>query len=310
MSNIGASHGPDAEPLLEQTGFRLSWGAIIAGMLVATALHIVFALVGLAIGMDTWQPGDRLDTLGGRLGVWIIVSGIIALFVGGMVTGRLAGVLTRGDGALHGVVLWSVSTLLAAYLVASGVGTIVGGAFGVMSRTTAAAAGGLSGAVGELGRTAVQQVTSADLDEIRIEVERTLEQTGAPALRPDTLAADAERVGVQTTGGASNQAVASEIMSMISQRSGQIDRQALINVITARTDLNQQEAERLATRLETLSTNAYAQVESAVGDVGERVEGVAGDASDLMASASWWSLLALGLSLVGAVGGTSLKARD
>lgn len=310
MSNIGASHGPDVDPVLERTGFRLSWGAIIAGMLVATALHIVFALIGFAIGMDTWQPGDRVDTMGGRLGIWIIVSGIIALFVGGMVTGRLAGVLTRGDGALHGVVLWSLSTLLAAYLVASGVGTIVGGAFGVVSRTTSAVAGSVSGAVGDLGMAAVQQASSADLGEVQRELERTLEQTGVPALRPDTLASDAERAGQQATTGTDNQALVSEILAMIRNRGGQVDRQAIMNVITARTDLSQQEAEQLATRLETLSSNAYAQATSVAEDVGEAAESAAGSASNALASASWWALLALGLSLVGAVGGTAMKARD
>lgn len=88
----------------------------------------MLGLVGLAIGLDTWEPGDRVDTLGAGLGIWTVVSGIIALFVGGMTTGRLAGVLTRGDGALHGVVLWSLSTILAAWLVTTSVTSLVGGA--------------------------------------------------------------------------------------------------------------------------------------------------------------------------------------
>jgi hypothetical protein len=37
---------------------------------------------------------------------------------------------------------------------------------------------------------------------------------------------------------------------------------------------------------------------------------MAGDASDAVATASWWALLALGLSFGAAVGGTVIKVRE
>ncbi|MBR9990553.1 MAG: hypothetical protein KFH98_12405, partial [Gemmatimonadetes bacterium] len=225
-------------------------------------------------------------------------------------TGRLAGVLTRGDGALHGIVLWSLSTLFAAWLVASGLTTVIGGAFGIVGRTTAAVAGGITSTVGQVGTSAVQQVSGMDMSSVQSEIERTLEQTGNPALRPDTLASDAEAIGQRATGEASNQSVAREIVATITERGGEVDREAIINVITARTDMSRPEAERLATRVETLARDAYAQVSTAVDTIGQRAEEFAGDASDAVAGAAWWALLALGLSLGAAVGGTVMKARD
>ncbi|HSK17801.1 MAG TPA: hypothetical protein VK912_01575 [Longimicrobiales bacterium] len=311
MSEPGIARGPETrDPLVEQTGFRLSWGAIVAGMLVATALHVVMALLGVAIGLDTWEPGERLDTLGGVLGIWVVVSGVVALFVGGLTTGRLAGILTRGDGALHGMVLWSLSTLLAAWLVASGLTTVVGGAFGLVGRTTAAAAGGLTSTLGQAGSAALSGITGMDMAEVQGEVERLLEQTGDPALRPDTLAADIEAVGERATGPANNQDVAREIIATITERGGEVDREAVINVITARTDMSRPEAERVATRVETLVQNAMAQVSTAADTIGRRAEDLAGDASEAVAAASWWALLALGLSFGAAVGGTVIKARE
>lgn len=311
MSEPGMAKGPEGrDPMVEQTGFRLSWGAIVAGMVVATALHVVMALFGMAIGFDTWEPGDRLDTLGGALGIWVVVSGIIALFVGGLTTGRLAGILTRGDGALHGVVLWSLSTVLTAWLVASGLTTVVGGAFGLVERTTVAAAGGIASALGQAGAAAVSGIEGLDMDELQREVERILEQTGDPALQPDTLAADIEAARDRATGSASNRAVAREVIATIMERGGEVDREAVINVITARTDMSRAEAERVATRVETLARDAMAQIRTAADTIQRRVEGLAGDASDAVASASWWALLALGLSFGAAVGGTVVKARD
>ena len=73
MSEPGMARGPEArDPVVEYTGFRLSWGAIVAGMVVATALHLVMALLGLAIGLDVWEPGDRLGRLSGALGIWVV----------------------------------------------------------------------------------------------------------------------------------------------------------------------------------------------------------------------------------------------
>lgn len=311
MSEPGMARGPEARrPLVEQTGFRLSWGAIVAGMLVATALHLVMALLGMAIGFDTWQPGDQLDTVGGALGIWVVVSGIIALFVGGLTTGRLAGILTRGDGALHGVVLWSLSTVLVAWLVASGLTTVVGGTFGLVQRATTAAAGGIASTIGQAGMSAVSGIDGLDMDALQREVEQILEETDDPALQPDTLAEDIEEVGDRATGAASNQAVAQEVIATIIERGGEVDREAVINVITARTDVTRPEAERMATRVETLAQDAMAQVRTAADTIGRRAEELAGDASNAVATASWWALLALGLSFGAAVGGTVVKARD
>lgn len=311
MSDPGRAQGPQERgPLVEHTGFRLSWGAILAGMVVATALHLVMALFGMAIGLDVWEPGDSLQTLGGTLGIWVAVSGVIALFVGGLTTGRLAGILTRGDGALHGVVLWSVSTVLAAWLVSSGLTTVVGGTFGLVERTTAAAAGGIASTLGQAGAAAASGIEGLDIDELQREVEQILEQSDDPALQPDTLAEDIEGVGDQATGPASNQAIAREVIATIAQRGGEVDRDAVINVITSRTDMSRPEAERVATRVETLARDAMAQVRTAADTIGRRAEELAGEGSDAVAAASWWALLALGLSLGAAVGGTVVKARE
>jgi hypothetical protein len=132
-------------PLIEHTGFRLSWGAIFAGLIVALVLQVVLSVLGIAIGLTVWEPGDPAAGLGIGAGIWMAVAVLLSLFAGGIVTGRLAGVLTPGDGALHGAVMWGLSVLLTLWLTAAGVSMILGGAFQLVG--TAAGAG--AGLVGE-----------------------------------------------------------------------------------------------------------------------------------------------------------------
>jgi hypothetical protein len=127
-----------------RTGFRLSWGAVFAGLVVATALQIVLTILGTAVGLAAWDPGQSARGLGIGAGIWAILSILISLFLGGLATNRFAGLLRRQDGALHGVLLWGLSTILTLWLLVSGVSAVAGGAFrmvgGALGATTSAAA--------------------------------------------------------------------------------------------------------------------------------------------------------------------------
>jgi hypothetical protein len=129
--------GPDS-PGREWTGFRLSWGAIFAGLVVAMVVQVFLGLLGIGIGLAWWDPGDSAQALGIGAGIWAAVTMIAALFAGGATTGRLAGLLTPEDGALHGVLVWGLSLIATLFLVTTGVGTVVGGAFQVAQSPVAA----------------------------------------------------------------------------------------------------------------------------------------------------------------------------
>ncbi len=157
------------------TGWRLSWGAIFAGLVVALVVQVIFALFGVAFGVGVIGTETDPRTVGIGAMVWMLLTAILALFAGGMTTGRLAGVLRRKDAALHGIVLGGLSTLLALWMVIGGLGTIVGGAFGVLERTAVTAA---QPQPGEDIVTAVERQARALEEQLAVDPDTVVERAG------------------------------------------------------------------------------------------------------------------------------------
>ena len=296
----------------ERTGFRLSWGAIFAGFVVATALQMVFSTLGAAIGLTAFDPGqgDSARALGMGVIIWFAITAIVSMYVGGLTTGRMAGILTRGDGMVHGVVMWSLSLLLALYMASVGMGRVLGGAVDLVTRATAATAGAAVSTVGQLGGAALGQAGSIDPATLQQEIERALEQTGNPALSPDTLQSAAQGVGQSSAGSATNQHVAQEISQQVQSTAGEVSRDDLTNVIAARTGMSRPEAERAADRVQTAIGNARQQVSEVAGDVQQQVGQTAEEAANATSKALWGALLLMGLSVAAAAFGAASTARD
>jgi hypothetical protein len=116
---------------------RVSWGAIFAGTVVAMVTEIVLTLLGLSIGLGVVSQApttNALSSVGIGAAIWLAVSTLISLFVGGYFAGRLAGMPTKPDGALNGVVVWGLATLLSIFLATSAIGGAVSGITGILGQ--------------------------------------------------------------------------------------------------------------------------------------------------------------------------------
>nr|WP_202913516.1 PhnA-like protein [Acuticoccus sediminis] len=163
----------------------VSWGAIFAGVVVALVVQILLSMLGAGIGFATIgaaaAPGPSTFSISG--GIWVVVSAIIATFVGGYIAARLSGRTTATTGALHGLTAWAFSTLVVLYLLTSSVGSIVGGAFSGI----ATFAGGVGQTVVETAQPAVSAIDPMATIERQVRATggdpEALEQSAVNALR-------------------------------------------------------------------------------------------------------------------------------
>lgn len=125
---------PSAYPSYNRPSGRISWGAVIAGAVIALATQIVLTLIGISIGLATLNPatGDNPTgtALGVGAGIWLVVSSLISLFLGGFIAARLAGKL---NGWVHGLTTWGTLTLLTLMLLTTAAGGLIGAASGLTS---------------------------------------------------------------------------------------------------------------------------------------------------------------------------------
>lgn len=114
------------EPVVTRPIDLVRWGSVIAGLFAALATLIVLSVLGVAIGLGQFQPGDNLANLGLGAGIWGAVSVLIAFFVGGWLAAGTAAVTGSGNGVLHGMMVWCVAITLLVFALGSGIGALVG----------------------------------------------------------------------------------------------------------------------------------------------------------------------------------------
>ncbi|HSU07221.1 MAG TPA: hypothetical protein VLI93_16785 [Acetobacteraceae bacterium] len=122
----------------------ITWQAVFAGTIVALAIELVLAILGVAVGLAVAHPGGGGagdNGLGLAAGIWWIVSAIISIAFGSYVGARLANLPARFDGFLHGLTIWGLSVLVAIYVLSMaasglvhGVITALGGTISSVSR--------------------------------------------------------------------------------------------------------------------------------------------------------------------------------
>lgn len=129
---------------------RISWGAVLAGLIIAVFIQLALTLLGLAIGMSTVDatghntPGTGL-AIGS--GIWYGVTMLISLFIGGWVAGRLAKDKHTSESVIHGLLVSGLLFILMFYFLTSAIGNLIGGAGSVVGKTISTAAPSIKEAV-------------------------------------------------------------------------------------------------------------------------------------------------------------------
>lgn len=211
---------------LEAPPLTLSWSSIFGGVVSALGIWALLYAFGLAVGLSAINPDnpESARPSGIFAGIWGLIVPLIALFVGGMVAGRGAGVIHRAGGMIHGLVVWGVTTVAGAFLVGNLLSSALGGVVSVGGGAIRSGAGMIGGARGA-GAT-------FDANDALGPVNERLRAEGKP-----------EITAAQLSG------VTRDLMSS-AVRGERIDREVLVGSIAEQTALSRQDAEEIAGRFE------------------------------------------------------------
>ncbi len=158
----------DREVRLEETteprGRRpiISWGAIFAGLVLTVSITWLMLLLGTAIGVSIGDIND-VNVISEGFGIaailWMLVTGIVAYFLGGLAAGRLSGQPESTDGILHGLIVWAAATVVMIWLTAWGVSGLIQTGTTVAKTTVSATTSAISG-IGQVTAQGMQAVGS------------------------------------------------------------------------------------------------------------------------------------------------------
>ena len=151
---------PEGGPALPP---RISWGAVLAGGIIAAALAAMLNILGAAIGATTVDAVGRASPGAASFGIgaaiWLVVANTLALAVGGYTAARLSGTSDNTDGVLHGLAVWAIAFLFSAALLGNMVAGLASGA----ASTASNVAGGAASGAGSMVSAAAGQVSPSAL---------------------------------------------------------------------------------------------------------------------------------------------------
>ena len=175
---------------------RISWGAIFAGAIIALATQLVLTLIGTAVGLATLNPDTGQNpsgvTLGIGAGVWLVISSLVSLFLGGYIAGRLGGTF---NGWLHGLATWATVAMLTILLLTTAAGGLIGTASGLASFAVNNS--------DKVSRTQLPPAVQQQIDQFTARASGSADQAAAQAQQttPDQKAAEAREVGQRAAKG-------------------------------------------------------------------------------------------------------------
>jgi hypothetical protein len=126
----------EARPFANLADWRIQWGPIVAGLLVALTTMTLLSLLGAAIGLTAFSAsaaaaqGAPPPDAGRNAALWGGVSALFSFLLGGFVASRAAGLLDRGWGSWHGALVFMLAVPVLLWLAGQGLGAVMGGLSG------------------------------------------------------------------------------------------------------------------------------------------------------------------------------------
>ncbi|MDB5414602.1 MAG: hypothetical protein JWR10_2937, partial [Rubritepida sp.] len=180
--NLGAMAVPQSGRVMAH---GMSWGAVLAGAVVALATGLMLNALGTAVGATTVSAAARATPSASSLGIgaaaWFALANLIGLALGGYVAARLSGTSDNTDGTLHGLAVWGTAFLISAVLLGNLVTGIVSTAASGASSVVGGLAGGTARVASAVGQQAADQSNGGAIQAMVDRAQNALSGGGEPA---------------------------------------------------------------------------------------------------------------------------------
>jgi hypothetical protein len=216
-----ASHFDVSEPNREAHSSGVAWAAVIGGAFVAAALYLILLALGAGFGLSAISPwsnvGLTAPTVGTIAIAWLVIIEIIASAFGGYLTGRLRTkwTLVHSDEVFfrdtaNGFLAWAVALVVSVAFLATAATSMAGNA----AQVQASSPNATENALGDPNMYFVDALFRSG---------RVGTDTADAAVK-----AEAERI----------------LVKGLNEQMPSADQSYLVALVTARTGLNQTDAER------------------------------------------------------------------
>ena len=283
---------------------RLSWGSVIAGVVVASAVMFCLCELGMAFGLSLLKPQDpghdaALSTIALTGAIAWVASLLVSLFIGGWAAAHLARQSNEVDSVLHGLLVWGLGIAMTVILSVTAAGLMVGGAFSLvasgMTAVGSAAGGALHGAGAAAG--GIAQAPAFNWDTIKFQAQSLLKGAQAPSAGADSQAP--------------SHATADDSLALLGRLFANPgtaltdeDRSAVVSMLAANAGLSHDEAVKQEQQWEAAAQKAARAYEERKTEMEAKARAAAASAAKTLADAAWLafaaSILAASAAMLGA----------
>ena len=237
--------------------------ALVGGVVMAFAFQLLFTnlLIARVASPDDFDHDPNSDSLGDtisgietKLGVGLLISVSLSLFVGTFLAIKLSLINNPTLGAITGVIIWSIFFTLLTWLGSTALGSLLGS---IISSATAGIQGLMNTGSAVLGAnfaknkvvSTAEEITAAvrreltagfDADSIQTTLQNSLDKVKLPSFNSDQLKNQFEKFFKDADLGA---IADSDLLK-------NINRDTLVKLVSSRTDLSKKDINRIADQLE------------------------------------------------------------
>ncbi len=254
---------PVENPALIFSGAKFGL-ALVVGVIMAFAFQLLFANLAIAVIAGPDSPtkksdsdehlGDTIRGIETKVGLGLLISVSIALFLATFLAVKLSLVGSPMIGSIIGVIIWAIFFTLLTWFGSTAVGSLMGS---IISTATTGVQGLLGTGSAVLGAnlaknqivSTAEEVTAAvrreltsgfDPDSIRTTLQRSLDQVQLPQLNVDQLGGQFERLLKEVDFSAIG---SSDLLK-------NVNRDTLAKLVSSRTDLSKKDVNRITDQLE------------------------------------------------------------